>query len=92
MHVLNYISYTFLFILSRQQLKQSALFQYNCKIVKKEIGESEMKSPKNKKPPKNESKVTTNSDGSSSTVSVFELENRRKEKPVPVGHFKRYFN
>ena len=58
-----------------------------------------MKSPTNKNPPKKESKVTTNSDGSSSTVSVCdldvgvdELENSRKEKPVPVGHFKRYFN
>ena len=42
--------------------------------------------------------MTANSDGSSSTVShcdldvgVDEQEHRKKEKLVPVGHFKRYF-
>ena len=67
----------------------------NCK---EEISESEMKSPNSRNPAKKESKVRTSSDGSSSTVSVCdldvctdELENRRKEKTFPVGHFERYF-
>ena len=57
-----------------------------------------MKSPNSRNPPKRGSQVTTNSDGSSSTVSfcdldvgVDEQEHRKKEKTVPVGHYKRYF-
>ena len=57
-----------------------------------------MKSPNSRNPPKKESKVITNSDGSSSTVSVCDLdvgvdehENRRKEKTLPVGNFEKYF-
>ena len=70
MHVSNYLSYTFLFIQSRQQLKQSGLVQYNCKLVKL----SEMKSPNSRNAPKRGSQVTSNSDGSSSTVSVCDLD------------------
>ena len=54
-----------------------------------------MKSPTSRNPPKKESKVITNSDGSSSTVSVCDLdlgvdehENMRKVKTVPVGNLK----
>jgi hypothetical protein len=68
----------------------------NCK---EEISESEMKSPNSRNPPKKESKVRTSSDGSSSTVSVCDLDvgvdelenNGRKEKTLPVGRFERYF-